>query len=112
MIKLIVYYFIFHFCLTFQKYTEWEQKRNLILDKQIELINQNAKKLEIQKLKEEMKRQERYLTFFENEEEIELEIEKIETKEKEEMDKALKIYGAEEKLKKLEGEAEYTPPMI
>ena len=112
MIKLTVCYFIFYFCLTFQKYTEWEEKRNLILDKQVELINQKAKKLEIQKLKEEIKRQERYLTFFENEEQIELEIEKIETKEKEEMDRVLKIYGAERKLKKLEREAEYTPPMI
>ncbi|KAK1130707.1 hypothetical protein K0M31_018820 [Melipona bicolor] len=95
-----------------QKYTEWEEKRNLILDKQIELINQKAKRLEIRKLKEEMKRQERYLTFFENEEQIELEIEKIETQEKKEMDKVLKIHGAEEKLKKLKGEEEYIPPMI
>lgn len=95
-----------------QKYTEWEEKRNLILDKQIELINQKAIRLEIRKLKEEMKRQERYLTFFENEEQIELEIEKIEAQEKKEMDKVLKIYGAEEKLKKLKREAEYIPPMI
>ncbi|KOX75790.1 28S ribosomal protein S27, mitochondrial [Melipona quadrifasciata] len=95
-----------------QKYTEWEEKRNLILDKQTELINQKAKRLEIQKLKEEMKRQERYLTFFENEEQIELEIEKIEAREKKEMDKVLKIHGAEEKLKKLKREVEYIPPMI
>lgn len=59
-----------------------------------------------------MKKQEQYLTFFENEEQIELEIEKIETKEKEEMDRVFKIYGAKEKLKKLEGEIEYVPPMI
>lgn len=59
-----------------------------------------------------MKRQEQYLTFFENEEQIDLEIEEIETKEKEEMERVLKIHGAKRKLKQLEGESEYVPPMI
>ncbi|XP_068984625.1 small ribosomal subunit protein mS27 [Bombus flavifrons] len=95
-----------------QKYTEWEKKRQLILDKQIEEMNREAKLLEINKLKEEMKKQERFLTFFENEEKIELQIEEIEAKEKEDMEKLLSKHGAQRKLKKLEGEKEYIPPML
>lgn len=75
-------------------------------------MNREAKLLEINKLKEEMKKQERFLTFFENEEEIELQIEEMEAKEKENMEKLLSKHGAQRKLKKLEGEKEYIPPML
>lgn len=104
--------FINYFYLTFQKYVEWEKQRQLALDKQIEEINRTAKKEEIEKLKEEMKKQERFLTFFENEEDIELKIEKIEEREKKNMERVLKMSYAKKKLKKLEEEKEYTPPMI
>lgn len=59
-----------------------------------------------------MKKQERFLTFFENEEDIELKIEKIEEREKKNMERVLKMSYAKKKLKKLEEEKEYTPPMI
>lgn len=104
--------FINYFYLIFQKYVEWEKQRQLALDKQIEEINRTAKKEEIEKLKEEMKKQERFLTFFENEEDIELKIEKIKEREKKNMERVLKMSYAKKKLKKLEEEKEYTPPMI
>lgn len=59
-----------------------------------------------------MEKQERFLTFFENEEDIELAIEEIEECEKKKMEEVLKIPHAKKKLKKLEEEKEYTPPMI
>lgn len=59
-----------------------------------------------------MEKQERFLTFFENEEDIELEIERIEEHEKKKMEQILKIPHAKKKLKKLEEEKEYTPPKI
>ncbi|XP_043799586.1 uncharacterized protein LOC122718542 [Apis laboriosa] len=95
-----------------QKYVEWEKQRQLILDKQMEEINRIAKKEEIEKLKEEMKKQERFLTFFENEEDIELQIEEIEEFEKKKMEHVLKMPHAKKKLKKLEKEKEYIPPTI
>lgn len=78
----------------------------------MEEINRTAKKEEIEKLKEEMKKQERFLTFFENEEEIELQIEEIEEFEKKKMEHVLKMPHAKKKLKKLEKEKEYIPPTI
>lgn len=59
-----------------------------------------------------MKKQERFLTFFENEEDIELQIEEIEKRQKKKMEQILKMPHIKKKLKKLEEEKEYTPPMI
>ncbi|OAD59980.1 28S ribosomal protein S27, mitochondrial [Eufriesea mexicana] len=95
-----------------QIYTEWEEKRQLVLNKQLEEINRQIKLKEINKMKEEMHVRERFLTFFENREKIELEIEKIKSAQRKENRRILRIRGARKKLKMLEEQKEYIPPLI
>lgn len=63
-------------------------------------------------MKESLVKEERLLTFFENEERIELEIERLEREEKEEMERVRQLPRAEAKLRKLQEEEEYIPPKI
>ncbi|XP_076231003.1 uncharacterized protein LOC143177102 [Calliopsis andreniformis] len=95
-----------------KKYTEWEKQREVALNKQLKEID-NQKRIEnINKIKEDLRQQEKLLTFFEHEEDIELEIEKIEKTEKFELERVLQMPKGEKKLKKLEKAQEYVPPKI
>lgn len=95
-----------------QRYVKWEKQRESVLKKQTEDINRQSKLQEINKLKKYLDEKERLLTFFENEEQIELEIEKKEMQEKAEMERVLKLPRAQTKLKRLEQQEEYIPPRI
>lgn len=66
----------------------------------------------VQKIKEELLKQERLLTFFEEEENLELKIKELENKEKAETNRILKMHHIEQKLKTLKQKEEYVPPTI
>ena len=98
--------------LIFQKYTEWESVRASVLDKQTQEVKRQNKLAVLKKMKESLAEQEKLLTFFEHEEEIELKLEEIEQREEAEMERVLALPHAARKLKKLEKEEEYVPPKI
>lgn len=98
--------------LIFQKYTEWENVRGSVLDKQMQEFKRQNKVAVLKKMKESLVEQEKLLTFFEHEEEIELKLEEIEQREEAEMKRILALPHASRKLKKLEKEEEYVPPKI
>ncbi|CAL7938668.1 unnamed protein product [Xylocopa violacea] len=95
-----------------QAYIDWEKRRQILLDKQLYEQKRQAKMEDITKLKKYLAERERFLTFFENEEQIELEIEKRQQGDKMEMKRVLRKPNALKKLKKLKEETEYVPPKI
>lgn len=95
-----------------KKYTEWENVRASVLDKQMQELKRQNKVAVLKKMKESLVEQEKLLTFFEHEEEIELKLEEIEQREEAEMQRVLAMPHAARKLKKLEKEEEYVPPKI
>lgn len=95
-----------------QLYSEWDEKRHLILDNQLKEINRQTRIENVEKIKKDLKLQERVLTFFENEEQIELEIEKKEAIEKAELERVMRMPRGPAKLQKLKQEDEYVPPQI
>ncbi|XP_076761465.1 uncharacterized protein LOC143429666 [Xylocopa sonorina] len=95
-----------------QAYTNWEKQRQATLDKQLFEMKRQTKMEDINELKKYLAERERLLTFFENEEQIELEVEKREEEERLEMKRVLKKPKALKKLKKLEEETEYVPPKL
>nr|XP_034181433.1 28S ribosomal protein S27, mitochondrial [Osmia lignaria] len=95
-----------------KKYTEWEKQRETVLNKQLEEINRQARIQNINEMKKDLEEREKFLTYFEKEEEMELEIERLETAEKKEMDRVLRKHRAAKKLRDLKHEEEYVPPTI
>ncbi|XP_053986243.1 28S ribosomal protein S27, mitochondrial-like [Hylaeus volcanicus] len=95
-----------------QKYIHWGEVREIVLQDQLLEIERQKSIENLTALKKALKDEEKLITFFENEEKIELEIEKIEKREQDEMDRVLKMHKAEKKLKKLEKEEEYIPPTV
>ncbi|XP_017790386.1 PREDICTED: uncharacterized protein LOC108572638 [Habropoda laboriosa] len=91
---------------------QWDDQRHVVLGKQLKEINQQSRIENVAKLKKDLEIRERFLTFFENEEQIELEIEKKEAIEQAELDRIKKLHRVELKLKKLELQEEYVPPKI
>lgn len=81
------------------------KEQQALLDKQLRLEN-------IKKIKEELEKKERLLTFFENEEKIELEIERKQDIVKQEDEKLAKKPHIVKKLKKLVEQEVYVPPNI
>lgn len=81
------------------------KEQQTLLDKQLRLEN-------IKKMKEELEKKERLLTFFENEEKIELEIEKKQEIVRKEDEKLAKKPHIVKKLKKLVEQEVYIPPNI
>lgn len=77
--------------------------------KAIEIQNRIAN---IERIKKDLKDREQLLTFFDNEEQIELEIEKIEEKERKEDERIRAIHGSEKKLRKLIAAGTYIPPDV
>ncbi|XP_076173126.1 uncharacterized protein LOC143149538 [Ptiloglossa arizonensis] len=95
-----------------KKYIEWEKEREIALDKQLKEIDRQKRIQNIKNMKEDLEKQELLLTFFDNEETIELQIEDIEEKEALEMKRLHAIHHSARKLKKLEEEEVYIPPTI
>ncbi|XP_015187511.1 PREDICTED: 28S ribosomal protein S27, mitochondrial-like [Polistes dominula] len=93
-------------------FLEWEKIREETLKNQQMLMDKQLRLANIQKIKEELRKKERLLTFFENEEQIELEIEKKQQVVKEEDEKLAKRPKTLKKLSKLVEEASYVPPTI
>lgn len=81
------------------------KEQQAMLDKQLRLEN-------IKKIKEELEKKERLLTFFENEEQIELEIEKKQEIVKQEDERLARKSYVVKKLKKLVEQEVYVPPSI
>lgn len=57
-------------------YEEWEKKRMELLQKQVDELEKQARIEKVKEMKDDLDKRERILTFFEREEELELEIEK------------------------------------
>lgn len=85
-------------------YSEWETKRIEVLKNQLAEIDRQKRLVKVEEMKKELMEKERLLTFFENEEKIELQIEQKLEKEK-------KLYG-EEKQTAIDEEESYVPPEI
>lgn len=81
------------------------KEQQAMLDKQLRLEN-------IKKIKEELEKKERLLTFFENEDQIELEIEKKQEIVKQEDERLARKPYVVKKLKKLVEQEVYVPPSI
>ncbi|CAK9811515.1 hypothetical protein ANTPLA_LOCUS7058 [Anthophora plagiata] len=96
-----------------QLYSKWNEKRHSVLDNQLKEIDRQTRMENIEKMKKDLKLQERVLTFFENEEQIELEIEKKEAIEKAELERVMRMPRGPLKLQKLKQEEDdYVPPQI
>lgn len=93
-------------------FLEWERIREETLKQQQILLDKQLRLQNIQKIKEELEKRERLLTFFENEEKIELEIEKKQEIIKEEDERVARKPKALKKLNRLVEEQAYTPPTI
>ncbi|KAL2747364.1 hypothetical protein V1477_004056 [Vespula maculifrons] len=93
-------------------FLEWEKNREVTLKEQQTLLDKQLRLENIKKMKEELEKKERLLTFFENEEKIELEIEKKQEIVRKEDEKLAKKPHIVKKLKKLVEQEVYIPPNI
>lgn len=95
-----------------KSFVEWERTRQIVLKEQQALIDKEMRLAKIQQIKEELKRKEQLLTFFENEEKIDLEIEKKQTLIKQEDEKLAKEPKKLKALAKLIQQEVYVPPQV
>ncbi|KAL0133103.1 hypothetical protein PUN28_000698 [Cardiocondyla obscurior] len=95
-----------------QAYLNWEKKRTSVLEEQIKAIDRERRISNIEKIKKDLEEKEQLLTFFDKEEEIELQIEKIKERERKEDERIRAIPRSEKKLRKLIAEQVYIPPDI
>ncbi|XP_033333977.2 uncharacterized protein LOC117224887 [Megalopta genalis] len=91
-------------------YNDWIKKREIVLQKQKDMHNREVRLKNVEEIKKSLAKQETLLTFFDNEEEIELKIEELEKADKKEMERVLKQHHAERKLRKLKEKEVYRPP--
>lgn len=66
----------------------------------------------IETIKKDLEEREQLLTFFDKEEEIELQIEKIQERERKEDERIRAMHNSEKKLRKLVTVESYAPPDI
>lgn len=66
----------------------------------------------IEKLKKDLEKREQLLTYFDKEEEIELQIEKIQEKERKEDERIRAMHKSAKKLRQLVATESYIPPVI
>lgn len=66
----------------------------------------------IEKIKKDLEQKEQLLTFFDKEEEIELQIEKIQEQERKEDERVHAMYKSEKKLRNLITTQSYVPPDV
>ncbi|XP_032683565.1 28S ribosomal protein S27, mitochondrial-like [Odontomachus brunneus] len=95
-----------------QSYLDWERVRTSILEEQTKAIETQKRIANIERIKKDLKTREQLLTFFDNEEEIELKIEKIEAKERRQDERVHAMHGSAKKLQKLIATETYVPPDI
>ncbi|XP_050452939.1 28S ribosomal protein S27, mitochondrial-like [Cataglyphis hispanica] len=95
-----------------QIYSDWEHVRASILQTQIKAIEKERRIANVEKIKKELKEREQLLTFFDNEEALELQIEKIQEKERKEDERIRKMPKSEKKLRALITAESYIPPDI
>lgn len=86
--------------------------RTSILEEQTKAIEMQKRIANIGKIKKDLEIREQLLTFFDNEEQIELEIEKIETEERRQDERVRAMHGSERKLRKLIAAETYIPPDV
>lgn len=79
---------------------------------QIKAIEKERRIANIEKIKKQLKEREQLLTFFDNEEEIELQIEKIEEKERKADERVRRMYKSQKKLRDLVTVESYIPPDV
>ncbi|TGZ48437.1 uncharacterized protein [Temnothorax longispinosus] len=95
-----------------QVYLDWERERTSVLEAQMKAIERERRISNIKKMKKDLKQREQFLTFFDKEEEIELQIEKIQEKERKEDERIRAIPNSEKKLRNLVTIESYIPPDI
>lgn len=98
--------------MNFQAYLDWECKRTSVLDEQMKAIDRERRISNIEKIKKDLKQKEQLLTFFDKEEEIELQIEKIQERERKEDERIRAMHKSAKKLRKLVTTESYIPPDI
>ncbi|EFN80617.1 28S ribosomal protein S27, mitochondrial [Harpegnathos saltator] len=96
----------------YQAYLDWEQVRTSILEDQIKAIETQKKIANMEKIKKNLEEREQLLTFFDNEEQIELKIEEIEELNRKEDKRIRAMHGSEKKLRKLIAIEAYIPPDV
>jgi len=79
---------------------------------QIKAIEKERRLANIEEIKKQLKEKEQLLTFFDNEEEIELQIEKIEEKERKADERVHGMYKSQKKLRDLVTAESYVPPDV
>lgn len=84
----------------------------MILQTQIKAIEKEKRIINIEKIKEQLKEREQLLTFFDNEEDIELQIEKIEEKKHKADERMHRMHKSTKKLRDLITAESYIPPDI
>jgi len=91
---------------------DWEHIRISVLEEQKNAIDKEMRIANIKNLKKQLEEKEQLLTFFDKREEIELQIEKIQERERKEMERIRAIPRSAKKLKKLVAAGTYVPPDI
>ncbi|KAG7203759.1 hypothetical protein KM043_013783 [Ampulex compressa] len=95
-----------------QRYIEWENSRMSLLNQQRKEMEKEKKMAELEEMQRELAERERLLTFFEREEQIEMEIAYKQKQEQNEKKRIERIPKSAKKLRKLIEEEVYTPPEI
>lgn len=102
----MIIFFIFINNFNFQSFNKWIELRESILQKHLAEIDKIERIKNVEKIKKELEDEERLLTFFDKEEEIELKIEAIDKRLK-----SMEINPGELK-KKLKSNEDYFPPDV
>lgn len=95
-----------------QTYSDWEHIRASILETQIKAIEREKRIANIEKIKKDLKEREQLLTFFDNEEAHELQIEQIQENERKEDERIRSMYKSAKKLRGLVASESYIPPDV
>ncbi|XP_066590351.1 uncharacterized protein [Prorops nasuta] len=93
----------------YQAFDAWEKKRTICLEEQYRAIEKEERLAKLQEMKQELEEREKILTFFENEEKIELQIEKKLEEERKFDEKVAKKMKKRPELRQTE---EYIPPEV
>ncbi|XP_012523784.1 uncharacterized protein LOC105829470 [Monomorium pharaonis] len=95
-----------------QAYLDWEHERISILETQKKAIDRERRISNIEKIKKDLEEREQLLTFFDREEEIELQIEKIQEEERKEDERIRAMPKSAKKLRQLVATETYVPPDV
>lgn len=82
------------------------------MEEQKKAIDKERRIVRVKKMKKELEEREQLLTFFDNEEQIELQIEKLEEKERKEDERIRAMPKSAKKLRALVAAEDYIPPEV